>query len=108
MLPDKFDGSSSWSDYVIHFESVAAVNQWTDDEKAMYLASHLRGAAREALADMVRGEYANILEKFEQRFGVTSQAPLQRAQLSMRVRGRGESLADLGQSIRRLVASSYP
>ena len=57
MLPAKFDGSSSWSDY-IHFESIATVNQWTEDEKAMYLASHLRGAAQEALADMapeVRG-----------------------------------------------------
>ena len=92
MLPDKFDGSSSWSAYIIHFESVATVNQWTEDEKAMYLASHLRGAARKALADMapeVQGEYATILENFEQRFGVTSQALLHRAQLSMRVRGRG-------------------
>ena len=46
MLPDKFDDRSSWSDYVIHFESIATVNHWTEDEKAMYLASHLRGGLR--------------------------------------------------------------
>ena len=52
MLPDKFDDNSSWSDYVVYFESVATVNHWTEDEKAMYLASHMREAAQEALADM--------------------------------------------------------
>ena len=52
MLPDKFDDNSSWSDYVIYFESVTTVNHWTEDEKAMNLVSHMREAAQEALADM--------------------------------------------------------
>ena len=52
MLPDRFDGVSSWTDYLIHFESVAAVNQWGEDEKAMFLSSHLKGATQEALADI--------------------------------------------------------
>ena len=53
-------------------------------------------------------EFSSILEHFEQCFGFTSQIPLYRAQLSMRVRDREESLCSLGQSIQRLVSKSYP
>ena len=111
LLPDRYDGASPWADYLTHFESVASVNKWSKAEKAGYLASHLRGLAQEAFADLsleARKDYVSVLEHFERRFGVASQVPLHRAQLSMRVRGRGESLEELGRSIRRLVLRSYP
>ena len=111
LLPDRYDGASSWADYLTHFESVASINRWSELEKVGYLASHLRGLAQEAFADLspeARKDYASVLEHFERRFGVASQVPLHRAQLSMRVRGRGESLEELGRSIRRLVLRSYP
>ena len=81
MFPNKFDGVSSWSDYLIHFESVATVNQWGRVEKATFLASHLEGSAQEALADMeptAQKEYSCILAYFEKRFGVTAWIQLYR------------------------------
>ena len=68
MLPDKFDGSTSWSDYLIHFESVTAINHWSEVEKAMFLASHLRRTAQEAPVDMVpeaRKNYSSTLKDFK-------------------------------------------
>ena len=111
LLPDRYDGSSPWPDYLMHFESVAGVNGWSEAEKVGYLASHLRGSAQEAFTDLSpedRRDYASILGYFERQFGVTSRVPLRRAQLAMRIRGRGESLEELGRSIRRLVLQSYP
>ena len=111
MLPDQFDGVSSWADYLLHFESVATINQWRETEKAMFLASRLRGLALEALADMAPEAcrvYSSILEYFEKRFGDTAKVPLHQIHLSMRTRGHGETISSLGQSIRRLVSKSYP
>ena len=38
-----YDGSGMWNDYLSHFESVCLINQWTETEKGLYLASSLRG-----------------------------------------------------------------
>ena len=35
IVPEPFSGESSWSDWLDHFESVAAVNKWKDEEKLL-------------------------------------------------------------------------
>ena len=48
IYPDNFDGSNKteWSDYIVHFEQVASLNQWTDAQKAQIISIHLRGKAQ--------------------------------------------------------------
>ena len=45
-----FDGSTSFKNFMSQFNISAIVNGWTDEEKAIHLASSLRGATRGALA----------------------------------------------------------
>ena len=33
VLPEPFNGETSWEDWKLHFEDVAAVNEWTDNQK---------------------------------------------------------------------------
>ena len=90
LLPDRYDGASSWADYLMHFESVASVNRWNELERVGYLASHLRGLAQEAFADLspeARKDYESVLGP----------------NFPSGCVGRGESLEELGRSIQRLV-----
>lgn len=43
--PREFDGKHPWHLYCLHFESVAKVNGWLNEHKALYLAPYLCGSA---------------------------------------------------------------
>ena len=43
VMPDDFDGKSSWSEYLIHFETVAKLNGWNPHERVQYLAVSYMG-----------------------------------------------------------------
>lgn len=48
--PDKFDGKTiEWNDYIVHFEQVALLNNWSDSQKASMLCINLRGEAQRLL-----------------------------------------------------------
>ena len=36
-LPEVYKGDNSWMDWAEHFESVAAINGWQDEEKLLWL-----------------------------------------------------------------------
>jgi hypothetical protein len=50
--PATYDGSGNLSDFLIHFEIVTEINRWVDAEKALELATCLRGAAQGVLSDL--------------------------------------------------------
>ena len=111
VMPDKFDGSVGWQDYFAHFELCAHLNSWTFSQKATYLAVSLRGRAQELLGDMsseMRQDYSYLVETLQSRFGSEGQNELFRAQLKTRQRKPDETLPELAQSIRRLIARGYP
>jgi hypothetical protein len=35
-----YDGTSSWLDYKSHFDGCSRINQWSENEKGLYLAVH--------------------------------------------------------------------
>ncbi|KAJ8019405.1 hypothetical protein HOLleu_40984 [Holothuria leucospilota] len=111
MLPDKFDGVSSWKDYLCHFKDVAEINGWDDREKARYLRASMTSEARRVLSQLpagVESVYAVVVETLEEHFGHKRQAPLLRTQLRSYSRKKGETVMQLGVSIQRLVDARYP
>ena len=50
--PFPFDGRSPWDAYKLQFEMLAAVNCWSNGEKATYLAVSLRGPALTVLTNI--------------------------------------------------------
>lgn len=104
--PDKFDGSTSWNDYLIHFEMCATINRWTEAEMASHLAVCLRGDAQAVLGDMSyfkRTDFQSLRNILNQRFGQDGQTELFKAQLRAKVKGLTEGYAELAHSVRRLV-----
>jgi hypothetical protein len=47
-----YDGTGEWRDYKSHFDACAAINDWDDEEKGLYLAAALRGQAQCVLGDL--------------------------------------------------------
>ena len=50
--PGTYDGTWSWSDYLIQLNLIADYYHWSDHDKALQLAIHLRGTAQVVLGDL--------------------------------------------------------
>ncbi|KAK6171895.1 hypothetical protein SNE40_018318 [Patella caerulea] len=109
--PQDYDGTSSLMDYMCHFEICAHLNNWTSDEMALHLAGSLKGRAQKVLSSMKvedRKVYSKLISALEDRFLPPNQSQLYRAQLKARKRQSNESLPELGEAVKRLVAMAYP
>ena len=71
VMPDTFSGDGKFDDWKEHFENVAAVNSWTDDEKLLWLKVRLTGKAQKAfkrLGDADRVDYKKAMKALLERF----------------------------------------
>ena len=48
LLPEKFDGSENFDDWVSTFECISEINGWNEREKALWLRVYVEGKAHEA------------------------------------------------------------
>ncbi|CAG2248059.1 unnamed protein product [Mytilus edulis] len=109
--PCQYNGSTSWTDYLSHFEMCALVNNWSENQKGLYLAVSLMGQAQAVLGDLPsekRQNFTDLVSALEERFAPSSQTELYRVQFKERRQKASESLPELGQSIRRLSNLAYP
>ena len=75
VFPEPYNGEGSWTDWYEHFESVAAVNRWKNEEKLLWLRVRLIG--RPAMAfkrapKPARGSFADCIEALRERFDSSS------------------------------------
>ena len=111
MKPGTYDGSGSWSDYLIQFNLIADYFRWTDYDKALQLATHLRGTAQGVLGDLnqeQRTHFTALNSALAARFEPVQQSELYRAKIKSRVRRRAEPIVELAQDIRKLIRLAYP
>jgi hypothetical protein len=104
-------GTGEWRDYKSHFDACAAIHDWDNDEKGLYLAAALRGQAQCVLGDLPSDRqvhYVSLVEALEERFAPPNQMDIYRVQLKERRQKASETLPELGQAIRRLVNKAYP
>ncbi|CAG2246143.1 unnamed protein product [Mytilus edulis] len=109
--PSKYDGSVPWEDYKIQFEMISELNCWTDNQKAMFLATSLSGNAQSVLADIdpiKRKDYQSICAALTSRFGTENRTELFRVQLKNIRKRRDQELPELAQHIKRLSRKAYP
>ena len=112
VLPEIYSGESQcWSDWIEHFESVAALNKWaTEDEKLKWLKVRLAGKARTAFQKLprnVREEYGECLKALKQRFEPDSKKELYVAELHTRTRRKDEDWATFGDALKVLADKAY-
>lgn len=108
--PTSFDGTRSWSEYLVHFETISKLNGWSDAEKALELSTILQGDALTTLAELSEEERSNfriLSRRLSERFEPENQERVYKSQLQSRRRKNKESLPELGQDIKRLVHKAW-
>ena len=108
---EPYDGSTSWPEYFVYFEQMIEFQGWGPREAAMVLGLSLRGAARTVLVSLAphqRADLRQLTGALRQSFCPPEQVHLHQAELKGRKRRRGESMAELGRDIARLVNLAYP
>jgi hypothetical protein len=108
MKPEKFDGRSSFETFMCMFENCARYNKWNSRDKAAHLRWSLTGTAAQLLWNTESLSYENLVEKLRDRFGGKGMEERFQTELRCRRRAKGESLRELAQDIRRLMALAYP
>ena len=111
IMPDQYDGKTSWMDYLAYFEICCEINGWKFAHRAQYLSVSLRGAACQVMCNLPahkRRDYRELVQALGRRFNPENQSELYRVQLRNRCRKANETLPELGQQIRQLVAQVYP
>ena len=109
--PATYDGSTSWIDYRSHFDMCAELNNWTIQQKGLYLGVSLRGLAQGVLGNLPlekQKDFEELSKALSERFSPESQTELYRAQLKEREWKHGENVAEFGQRILRLTTLAYP
>ena len=107
----KFDGTGSWETWWAHFKNCASYNRWTERDKLAFMKGALTGNAAQVLWDTDRvttGSWKKLVNMLKSRYSGERQAEKYRAELQIRRRRHNESLSELHQDIRRLMALAYP
>ena len=76
VLPEIFDGDADW---ICHFESVSAVNEWSDQDKLLWIRVRLTGKAHVAytrLSHETQQAYATMKKALCERFELPSKRQL--------------------------------
>jgi transposase InsO family protein len=109
--PDKFSAAVPIESYISHFEAVAEYNQWAPRDKVAHLKAALTGEAAQILWDSGRHDtmsYDELISKLKARFGSVDHRERFACQLRSLKRQQGQTLQQLYNEIRRLLALAYP
>ena len=79
VMPDQFDGKSSWPDYLAHFEICSEINGWNFQQCTQYLSVSLRGTACQVMNNLPLHrprDYRELVTALGRRFNPENQSEL--------------------------------
>ena len=110
MKPQTYNGDEDWESYLNHFEICAKLGRWSYQDRVLYLAASLRGNAQVyymTLMPAERSSYHTLVVKLGLRFSNARQQPMWISRLEARVLRQNESIAELGDDLRRMSQRAY-
>ena len=110
LKPEPYSGEEPWESYISHFEDCAELGVWSQRSRVLFLASSLRGKARQfymSLDEYERRDYCTLVKRMKQRFGSSVHESKYLGMLENRQRRPGESIISLCDDIRQLTKKAY-
>ena len=112
-LPEIFtgEGRQSFTDWIDHFESIATVNEWTDDAKKNWIRARLTGRAATAWKRLTEADldsYEHIVAALKKRFEPECRKEVYMAEFQRRRKLPAEDWASFAEDLRTLVEKAYP
>ena len=111
ILPEPFNGVTSWTEWTYHFENVATVNEWDDADKLKWLKVRLTGRAQTAfqhLPETTKGDFKLAFAALKKRFEPTSRKGRYQAEFRTKRKTKSEGWAEYAEDLRKLVSQAYP
>ena len=111
VLPEIFNGESSWDQWIFHFKNVAVVNGWDERASLHWMKVRLTGRAQTALqrfSEDIASDYKEAKKALQERFEPSSQKERYQAQFQTRRKRKEEGWADFAEDLRMLVDKAYP
>ena len=111
LLSEVFTGDEDFDNWLYLFESVSAINRWSDSEKVLWLNVKLVGKAHMAyqrLSNETCKSYKNTTIALRNRFEPVCKKELYKVELNSRTRREGESWADFGDALIFLASKAFP
>lgn len=111
VLPEVYDGTSSWDEWAFHFENVSAVNHWDDADKLKWLRGRLTGQAQKALhrlPETSTSMYAAPHAAMKTRFDPESRHTRHQAEIQAWRKKSMEGWADFADDLKALCDKAYP
>ena len=111
VLPVKFNGTGNFNEWISHFEGIAAINKWTDDDKGLWLKVRLTDKAHVALMRLpndAHESYASLKAALKERFEPSSKQEVYKAEFESRRKRSTESWGDFGDELLQLVDKGFP
>ena len=111
VLPEKFNGTGNFDEWISHFEGIAAINKWTEDDKSLWLKVRLTDKAHVALTRLpndAHGSYASLKAALKERFEPSSKREVYKAEFESRRKRNTESWGDFGDELLQLVDKAFP
>ncbi len=111
VLPDRYSGKEEWSQWISHFDNVAAVNTWNEAQKLLWLKVRLTERAQTAFQhfpDDVQKNYEAAKKALKNRFEPECRKDRYQAEFSSRRRKKTEGWADFSEDLKILADKAYP
>ena len=111
VLPETFNGTDNWSEWIFHFENVASVNGWDNTLKLKWLRVRLTGRAQKALQripEATAATYEATREALKARFDPETRQMRYQAEFQARRKKATEAWADFADDLKTLADQAYP
>ena len=111
LTPEPFSGKGSFTEWLQHFEGVAAINKWDDAAKLLWLRVRLVGGAQTAygrLPTTARETYADLTKALKERFEPDAMKELYVAEFQTRKKAKTEGWAEFADHLKLLADKAFP
>ena len=109
-LPDAFTGDGEWTQWIYHFENTAAVNEWNEAKKLLWLKARLTWRAQLAFQHLpteTQEDYECIKQAMKDRFEPQSRKGRYQAEFQVRRIKQSEGWADFAQDLQNLSDKAF-
>ena len=111
VLPEPFTGEGSWDQWITHFENVAAVNDWADTTKLLWLRARLTKRAQTAyqqFTEEAKASYEESKKALQERFEPKCKRELYQTEFQTRRKQKTEGWAGYAEDLTILVDKAFP
>ena len=111
VIPEAFTGDGEWTQWIYHFENTAAVNEWNNAKKLLWLKARLTRRAQLALQHLpeeTRESYDGVKRAMQDRFEPPSRKGRYKVEFHARRKVQAEGWANFAQDLQNLADKAFP